>query len=63
MNSTHFLLTVILFIIFIPDLFFTLPPCSKNASDLTNKWVKNITHAVLFALVFSVLELITSKKC
>ena len=53
----NFLLTITLFIIFIPGLFFTLPECSKDKSDNVNKWIMYVTHAVLFSIVLAYLSL------
>ncbi len=57
MNSNHFLLTVLLFITFIPGLFFTLPPCSKDKDDNVNNFIKYITHAVLFTIVLMIISI------
>ena len=57
MNSNHFVLTVLLFIVFIPDLFFTLPPCSKYKNDNIDKWIKVIIHSILFTLALTVVNL------
>jgi len=52
--SLNFLLTITLFILFIPNLFITLPPCSKDQDDFTSKVIVNITHAVCFTIVLFV---------
>jgi len=56
--AVNFLLTVALFIAFIPGLFFTLPGCSKDKEDKINKWTMYIIHAVLFSLSSMVFNLI-----
>jgi len=54
----NFLLTVVLFIAFIPGLFFTLPGCSKDKEDKISKWTMYIIHAVLFSLLSMIFNLI-----
>ena len=53
----NFLLTVVLFIAFIPRLFFTLPQCTKHDSDEVNKWTMIVTHAVAFTLVLLIINI------
>jgi NADH:ubiquinone oxidoreductase subunit 3 (subunit A) len=50
MNSNNFVLTVLLFITFIPGLFFTLPTCTIDKENNLDKWTKIITHAILFTI-------------
>ena len=53
----NFILTITLFIVFIPGLFFTLPECSKDKTDNVNKWIMYVTHAVLFSLALAYFSL------
>jgi len=51
--AINILVSIALFIAFIPGLFFTLPQCSKDKTDNINKWTIYITHAVLFSLALA----------
>ena len=51
-----FILSIILFIVFIPGMVFTIPESYKNNTDILSKIIVGAVHGSIFLIIFSVIN-------
>jgi len=51
-----FIISVILFIIFIPGMLFTIPQSYKDRSDTLSKLIVGAVHGSIFIIIFNIIN-------